>query len=174
MSPLLKLFHALLLALMMGTAFSSPVPEATSETDLEKRITGNDATYLLCVTADYRCAFYATYTNGQTRETVKWTSGNRGSNAQVAESNQDLCVYEGYRKHTNNDGFWFNADLTKKTIGYNPTGKQIKLGGASWKSTDPNYINGRCFNEFGNDYKIVATDYGSAELTWNNLGQKLY
>ncbi|CAK7567723.1 MAG: hypothetical protein SEPTF4163_005691 [Sporothrix epigloea] len=175
----LNLVKALPFALMLSTALASPVPDASSGSDLGERTIGNDATFLFCVTPDWECGIFATYTNGDTRQTVSWATGNPTvSNAQVAESNQDWCLLEMYRKHTNDAGFWLNLDFhwegASHTIGYNPTGDSIDLGAASWSSTDGDYLNGRCLNEFGSDFSGVDPDYGSAELTWNDLNQTLY
>ncbi|CAK7274001.1 hypothetical protein SEPCBS57363_005938 [Sporothrix epigloea] len=174
-----NLFNLLPLALMASTAFSNPVPEVTNTTELDARILGNDATYLICITDDFRCGFFATYTNGQTRQTVKWTTGNpSSSNPQVFESNEDWCTFSAYRKHTNDAGFWYNADFhfhgASHTIGYNPTGKSINLGPATWGSRDADYLNGRCLNEFGGEYKPISTNWNSAELNWQSLGEELY
>ncbi|CAK7275285.1 hypothetical protein SEPCBS119000_006616 [Sporothrix epigloea] len=172
------LFKALPLALMLSTAFAGPVPETSSTSDVEKRIVGNEATFLVCVTTDWRCGYFSTYTNGEARQTVKWTTGNKSTNLKVVSSNQDWCLYEAYRKHTNDAGYWFNADMHWKgvshTIGFDPTGNSIKLGDATWGSTDQAYLNGRCENEFGSDYASVAPDYGSGELNWTDLSDKLY
>ncbi|CAK7275110.1 hypothetical protein SEPCBS57363_006510, partial [Sporothrix epigloea] len=170
---------ALPFVLMLSTALAKPVPETSSTSDLGKRTIGNDATVLYCVTPDYESGVLATYTNGDTRQTVSWKTGNpTTTNAQVVESNQDWLLYELYRKHTNDAGFWLNIDFhwagASYAIGYNPTGDSIDFGDASWTSTDPDYLNGRCLNEFGDDYSSVATDYGSIELTWNDLDQTLY
>ncbi|CAK7273546.1 hypothetical protein SEPCBS119000_005713 [Sporothrix epigloea] len=168
---------ALPLALMLSTALANPVPE-TLESSIDKRIIGNDATYLHCVAQDYQCGFFATYTNGQTRETVKWTIGSPASTGTSPDTNQDLCQVNGFIKQTNSDGFWLNRDLkglhVRFTIGYNPTGKKIKFGQESWKSTDQDYLNGRCENEFGSEFANVLTDHQSEELTWNDLSTKLY
>ncbi|CAK7275287.1 hypothetical protein SEPCBS119000_006617 [Sporothrix epigloea] len=170
----IQLLKALPLALMLSSAFAKPVPE-TSVSAVDKRVIGNDATYLHCVTADHRCGFFATYTNGQTRETVKWTLGSSDS---TPEANQDLCQLEGLKKHTNDDGFWLNRDFHWKgvsfTIGYDPTGKSIKFGDATWKSMDQDYLNGRCENEFGGDFANVLIDHQSEELNWTDLIEKLY
>ncbi|CAK7568586.1 MAG: hypothetical protein SEPTF4163_006582 [Sporothrix epigloea] len=173
----IKLVKALPLAFMLSTAFSSPFPEASFTSDLEERIIGNDATFLICVNADWQCGYYATYTNGNTRKSVSWTAGDHSSNTRVGFSNMDLCAAEGYKKHTK-DGFWFNADFhgddVSHTIGYNPTGKKISLGNPSWKSFDGGYLSGRCLNEFGKDFKNAIPDYGAAELNWNDISQTLY
>ncbi|CAK7267429.1 hypothetical protein SEPCBS57363_002588 [Sporothrix epigloea] len=178
----LNFVKAMPLALMLSTALANPVPETSPGSDLGKRMIGNDATVLYCVTADYQSGVLATYTNGDTRQTVSWKTGNpTTTNAQVVESNQDWLLYELYRKHTNDAGFWLNIDYHSAgasfTIGYNPTGASNDLGNAgkaSSKSTDHDYLNGRCLNEFGSDFSDVAVEYGSSELFWNDLDQKLY
>ncbi|CAK7567720.1 MAG: hypothetical protein SEPTF4163_005688 [Sporothrix epigloea] len=178
MFPTFNFVKAMPLALMLSTALANPVPDASSGSDIGKRRIGNDATFLYCVTPDHECGIFATYTNGDTRQTVSWKTGNPTSDAQVVESNQDSCLLEMYKKHTNDAGFWLNLDFhwdaTSHTIGYNPTGDSIVLGDASWSSTDSNYLNGRCMNEFGSEFSSVATDYGSVELNWTDLGQTLY
>ncbi|CAK7567721.1 MAG: hypothetical protein SEPTF4163_005689 [Sporothrix epigloea] len=175
----LNLVKALPFALMLSTALANPVPETNSTAKAEKRIVGNEASWLVCVNGVWQCGFYATYTNGQARQTVKWTTGNpTSSDIHVIESNQDWCIISGYRKHTNDAGFWSNADIHWKgashTIGYDPTGNTIDLGDASWSSTDTDYLNGRCLNEFGDDFSSVATGYGSGELNWSDIGSTLY
>ncbi|CAK7267431.1 hypothetical protein SEPCBS57363_002589 [Sporothrix epigloea] len=179
MLPTLNLVKALPLALMLSTALANPVPEANSTAKAEKRIIGNDSTWLICVNGVWQCGFYATYTNGDTRQTVKWTTGNpTSSNPKVMQSNQDWCVISGYRKHTNDAGFWSNADIHWKgashTIGYDPTGNSIDLGNPTSQSTDHDYLNGRCLNEFGGDFSNVAPEYGSGELFWSDIGSTLY
>ncbi|CAK7270310.1 hypothetical protein SEPCBS119000_004023 [Sporothrix epigloea] len=184
MFSMLQLLKALPVALLASMAFANPLPGApstssSSASGIEKRIEGNDATVLYCFMDNFMDGFFATYTNGQTRQSVNWTCGNDSNNWRVKESNQDWCTWDShYKKHTNDAGFWLNIDVhttgDSHTIGFNPTGNSIDLGTASWTSQDPDYLNGRCRNEFGDDFKLVDPDMGSIELTWNNLDQTLY
>ncbi|CAK7270312.1 hypothetical protein SEPCBS119000_004024 [Sporothrix epigloea] len=183
MYSVLQLLKALPVALLASTAFANPLPGApstsgSSASGIEKRIDGNDATVLLCFKDDYMNGFYATYTNGQTRQSVNWTCGNDSGNWRVEESNQDWCDYSHYKKHTNDAGFWLNIDVhldgDSHTIGWNPTGNSIDLGQATWTSQDQDYLNGRCLNEFGDAFSNVNTQLGSMEFNWNSLDQTLY
>ncbi|CAK7567719.1 MAG: hypothetical protein SEPTF4163_005687 [Sporothrix epigloea] len=166
----LNLVKALPFALMLSTALANPVPETNSTAKAEKRIVGNEATYLFCVSPDHNCGFFATYTNGETRQTVSWTTGKYATD--------DECLLAKYQKHTNDAGFWLNINFhwnnPRYYIGYNPTSKIIYLGDATWTLSDQDYLNGRCQNEFGDEFSTADLDSGSKELYWGDLGQPLY
>ena len=107
-----------------------------------------DASVLTCQTGDASnprdgtCGFYATYTDGNRRESV----ASEGSTPPT-------CSYKLFRKHTNKAGFWHDFEIfgddKGDVIGFNPTGKKILLNGKPReKLKDPEYIRGRCKNEF--------------------------
>lgn len=163
---------AILTAISHATAMTVPAPnDNSSATLIEARIVGNEASVLLCdqpFTGNQgvsgKCGIFATYTNGQTRQSVSYQTGG-----------QNLCAFEELQKHTNSAGFWVDINIFGSSkganIGYNPTGKSISLGTATSSSSDQAYLNGRCLNEFG--WSGVNTDT-SSEAFFANLGTKLY
>ncbi|KAJ2981844.1 hypothetical protein NQ176_g1771 [Zarea fungicola] len=152
--------------LAFGTASPVGLPEhGEPVSDLDRRILGNDAQSLLCITpGDRKCGLWVSYTNGQTRQSVKYESG--GTTA---------CAFNLLRKHTNNAGFWANLNFLGSAgmnIGYNPTGSSIALGKATWSVNGQAHLNARCLNEFG--WKDNVDTSKSSETFWGNLGKKLY
>lgn len=104
-----------------------------------------------------------TYSIGQIRQTVKFQTGGFTT-----------CAYQELRTHTNEAEFWANAIIIGSTglnIGYNPTGKSIRLGKASPSSRDQTYLDGRCRNEFG----WGGVDPGSSgESNWWDIAVNLF
>lgn len=152
--------------LAFGTASPIDLPEQVEPvSDLDQRILGNEATSLLCVTpSNSKCGLWVSYTNGKTRQSVKYETG--GTTA---------CAYQLLRKHTNNAGFWANLNFLGSAglnIGYNPTGSSIALGKADWSRNDQAHLNARCLNEFG--WRDNVDNSKSSEAFWGNLGKKLF
>lgn len=150
-------------AFAVTQAAAQPSADASTGTEIESRIVGNEVNSLLCITPNNgKCGLYVTYTNGQRRETVKFQSGGL------------LCSVVMLRKHTNGAGFWADVNVIGRAglnVGFNPTGKQMSLGDAGITVTDQKYLNSRCKSEFGWD----GVDTSKSSLAfWGNLGTKLY
>ena len=148
--------------LFLSLTLALPTAEPT---ELEPRITGNDASVLLCVQPNYnRCGLYATYINTKNRQSVRAEGFGRGP-----------CIFTLYEKHTNNAGFWVDIDLTGSkqgvSIGYNPTGRSILLDKQTFGSKDKGYLDARCQNEFG--WQGVDAER-SAESFFGDLKELLY
>ncbi|KAI9770159.1 MAG: hypothetical protein M1840_003609 [Geoglossum simile] len=114
-------------------------------------IIGNDATILICYTGiNSNCGFWATYTNGKSRQTASRTS-----------FFSVLCALASWNGVSNAAGFWAKPTLLGSDagwhIGYTPTGKSMNMGDATWTNKDPAHLNARCNNEFG----------------WNNVDPEL-
>jgi hypothetical protein len=157
---------AAFIAISQAAALAVPEPkDASLAPALEARIPGNEASFLLCNTpGSGKCGIFATYTNGQTRQSVSYQTG--GSTA---------CALQFLQKHTNGAGFWVDLNIFGSTrgvnIGYNPTGRSISLGTATSSNNNQAYLNGRCQNEFG--FGNIDTS-NSAESFYGNLGTKIY
>ncbi|KAL6706351.1 hypothetical protein ACN47E_005641 [Coniothyrium glycines] len=154
------------IAISQAAAMAVPEPKDVSlDHALEARIVGNEASFLLCNTpGSGKCGIFATYTNGQSRQSVSYQTGGTTK-----------CSYEFLQKHTNGAGFWVDLNIFGSSrganIGYNPTGKSISLGTATSSSNGQTYLNGRCQNEFG--WGNIDTS-NSGESFWGNLATKLY
>lgn len=88
-----------------------------------------------------------------------------------------MCSIQLLRKHTNDNGFWVNINFIGSAganIGYDPTGRSIALGVATWSSSDQEHLEARCLNEFGWGPGEVDVDAGSGESAWFDMDQKLY
>lgn len=165
---------ALSLITFLGAAQAAALPRpidlitsstTTTTTQLESRIAGNEASSLLCFTVgNKKCGIAVTYTNGQTRQTVRYQTG--GTYA---------CAYQALQKHTNDAGFWADLDIFGTAgmhIGFNSKNTEIALGKATSSSNGQQYMNGRCQNEFG---FTEGVDTGkSGEAYWGDLEKKLY
>ncbi|KAJ2982627.1 hypothetical protein NQ176_g1267 [Zarea fungicola] len=68
------------------------------------------------------------------------------------------------RKHTNGNGFWFDVGIFHKTglnIGFNPTGRSIRLGDATSQIVNRDAIALQCKGIFGWD------DLDGNQSGWN-------
>lgn len=160
----LSTIQALSLASMLAIAQASPVA-STDNNDLDRRIIGNEATSLLCITpGDKKCGLWVSYTNGKTRQSVKYESGGTTG-----------CAFGLLRKHTNNAGFWADLNFIGSAglnIGYNPTNSDIALGKSSWSNNNQAHLNARCLNEFG--WRDNVDTSKSTESFWGDLSKKLF
>ncbi|KAJ3497838.1 hypothetical protein NLG97_g1595 [Lecanicillium saksenae] len=161
----LSTVKALGIASVLGTALGSPMGNSDAVATLDRRIVGNEAETLLCVAVgNSKCGLWVTYTNGQSRQTVKYESGGTTG-----------CAFGLLQKHTNDAGFWADLNIfgsAGMNIGYNPTGASIALGKSTWSSEDQSYLQGRCLNEFG--WKDTIDTSKSTDAFYGDMSQKLF
>lgn len=159
----LSTVKALSLASILATAQASPMGSA--DNDLDRRIVGNEAQSILCITpGNKKCGLWVSYTNGQTRQTVKFETGGTIG-----------CSIDLLRKHTNSAGFWADLNFVGSAglnIGFNPTNSEIALGQPTFHNNDQTHLNARCFNEFGWTDSVDASQ--STESFWGDLSKKLF